>query len=689
MKNILFKLKNLKRTLLPSKKNFKQMLINLGPTFFQVIVAILVFLFVIITYNYDLFLNLQNLVADQFLYDNKTDSDIIILAIDDQSIQKYGRWPWDRDVLAQIQNKLNESEAKTIAWNLTFFEPSDEDSQLAEAFNSDKSVILAAQINPKWQSGYIEPLDEFLTENVETGYTNIKQDPDGKIRSMPLYAFDRNNVCRKNFALIMYEQHTGRIYDDPCRNGLPDIPLKNQNELIINYAGPPETFQTISVADFMEYDTIPGAMGNKTVIVGVTARYVQDYKLTPTSSSFMSGSEINGNIFYTLKNGNFLLSENNSHIILGFLFTSVLTLLIMKFQRPLVGSIITLSLINIYVLFALWQFSNGFIMDMIYLPIAGLIGWISQVVISFYFNKRAEEYVKGAFEHYVSKKVLTDLIEDKDKLSLGGESKNMTVLFSDIRKYTTFAEKTSAKKLVNITNDYLTRMSEIILKYDGYIDKYIGDEIMAFWGAPVDNPKHAYYACLAALNMTKELEKWKKEKKMGKRIFNMGIGINTGNMIVGNIGSENKFGYTVIGDSVNIGSRIEGLTKLYKAPIIISGETYKELKKTTDLYDPKDPEDKSLIVKKLDVVKVKGREHPVKLYELVGRYKDQKKKLDSIELFEQGLKLYQQGNWNKALNAFKKIENNDPAVDEFISRIKQMKKEKPKGWLGIWEIHTK
>ena len=674
---------------MPSKKKLQHTLVNIGPTFFQVIIAILVFLFAIITYNYNLLQNLQNLFTDQFLYNNKPDTDILLLAIDDKSLQKYGRWPWDRDILAQIQDKLNTSEAKAIAWNLTFFETSDTDSVLSQSLDSEIPVVLASQINPKWQSGYIEPIEEFLKDNVETGFINVKQDSDGKIRSIPLYAYDRNNICHKSFALVLYEQYIGRSYENPCENGLPGIPLKNKNEMIINYAGPPETFQTISVADFMEYDTIPGALKNKAIIVGVTARYLQDYQLTPTSSSFMSGTEIIGNILYTLKSGDFLKSEEHSYIYIGIFITSLITLLIMKFQRPLVGSILVLSMINVYVLIVLWQFSNGVIMDVVYVPVTGFLGWIAQMVIGFYFNKRAEEYVKGAFEHYVSKRVLTDLIRDKDKLSLGGESKKMTVIFSDIRRYTTFAEKTTAKKLVAITNDYLTNMSDIILKHDGYIDKYIGDEIMAFWGAPVDNPRHAYHACLAAIEMNKKLKEWKKDRKIGKNNFNMGIGINTGTMVVGNIGSENKFSYTVIGDSVNIGSRIEGLTKIYKVPAIISSDTYRELKKYGNIYDPKDPEDDSIIVKKLDIVKVKGRETPVTLYQLIGRYKDFKSNLSSIEKFEKALKYYQEGSWNKALNLFKSIENDDPAVSEFISRIEQMKKSRIKGWLGIWEIQTK
>lgn len=675
---------------LPNLKTFFIKVVNLGPSFFQIIITLIIILFVYIIYNYNLLSNLQNIFSDQFLYSNNIpDKDIIILAIDDKSLQQYGRWPWDRDVLAKIQNKLNGFNLKTVAWNMTFFEPTDKDDVLAESFNSKIPIILSSQINPKWQSGYVEPIETLKKENVDIGFVNIRADSDGKIRNTPLYEFDRNRICHKSFALVIYEKYTGRIYNNPCEYGLPDIPLENKNELIINYAGAPDTFQTISVADFLEYDTIPGVLENKIIIIGVTARYIQDYKLSPTSSAFMSGTEILGNIFYTIKNQRFIQREDSSQIILGIILIAIICFIILRFQNPLVGSILILGILNVYVLYVIWQFSNGIIMDIVYLPFTAIISWIIQIIITFYINKKSEEYVKGAFEHYVSKRVLNEIIKDKDKLSLGGESKKLTVLFSDIRKFTTYAEKISAKKLVIITNEYLNRMSKVILDNDGYIDKYIGDEIMAFWGAPIDNPKHAYLACITALNMRKELAQWKKEKRFDEKTFKTGIGINTGNMIVGNIGSDTKFSYTVLGDKVNLGSRLEGLTKIYKVPIIISGDTYNELEKQKFVYNPINPIKGSLIFRKLDVVKVKNREKLVALYELVSTYEDIGERLSKIETFEKGLYFYQKGDFNKALSIFNTLLNNDPAVKIFIKRINSLGRRKPKDWNGTWKIERK
>ncbi len=691
-KNILsFIKKQPKKRPVKAKKNqgLLQKISKLGPMFMQVLTAVIVFLIILVFFNYDLLDRLQDSIADTLLYKNTSDPEILIIAIDDKSLQEYGRWPWDRDIQAKIQEKLNYFNVKIVGWNITYFEPSDKDQALAESFNSDVPVILSSAINPSWQSGYVEPTEELQSENTTLGFVNLRSDKDGKIRSTPLYEYDRDDSCRKSFPLVMYEKYLGRSYKNPCETGTSGIPLENGNDLIINYAGPPGTIQTISVADFLEYDVIPESLKDKLVIVGVTAKTAQDYKLTPTSSSFMSSAEIMANALYTLKNGNFIYREDPEYVILGIFIVSAIIVFIMRFQKSLFGSIITFGVINIYILFAIWQFSNGMIMDIIYLPLAGITAWITQLVINFYINTQSELYIRGAFEHYVSRKVLNEIIKDQDKLSLGGETKVMTVLFSDIRKFTSLAEKMSAKKLVNLTNKYLNSMSNVILDNDGYIDKFIGDEIMAFWGAPIKDKDHAYNACITAINMMKELNKWKKEETINKKSFNMGIGINTGSMVVGNIGSEEKFSYTVLGDSVNLGSRLEELTKLYKVPIIISDSTYKQLKFNNKIYNPKNPRKKNLVFRELDTVQVKGRKTPVKIYELIGQYKTCEVRINDINKFENALKKYRNGKWTQAEKDFRKLEKKDPAVKVFLNRLENSNITKTKNWNGVWIMHKK
>lgn len=675
-----------------SIRSFIDVLAKRGRFFAQltrIIPGIIIFCIILVFFHYDLLGRVQDTIADQFVYSRSTDKDIILIAIDDESLQRYGRWPWDRDIFAQIQEKLEKFDLKVIAWDLSFTEPSEHDDEFTNSLESDIPVVLASELSPQWQSGYLAPLPEFQKDNVTMGYFNLQKDQDGKIRSTSLFEYDRNRNCHKSFPLVIYELYTGENYENPCEKGIEEIPLEDGNSLIVNYSGPPGSIQQIPVSDFLEFDVIPESLEGKVVIIGVTARGVQAYKLTSIDSALMSGGEILGNVFHTLKEGRFILREEGRYQVLGIFAIVFLTMLIMRFQRVLMGSILIFGLINIYLLFAVWNLSNGLIMDLIYLPFAGLATWVVQLSINYYMNRQEEVYLRSAFEHYVSAKVLDEIIKDREKLSLGGDSKKLTVLFSDLRNFTSFAEKIPPKELVVLTNEYLTIMSDVILKEDGFIDKYIGDEIMAFWGAPLEDRMHPYNACRAALNMMKRLGEWKKEKGFTKEDFNIGIGINTGTMIVGNMGSDKRFSYTILGDSVNLGSRLEGLTKTYKVPIIISEYTYSALEGKDKVYTRRNRKNDAFVLRELDIVKVKGRDNPVRLYELVGIYEDSHARLANIEKFERALREYRNSEWNKAGKMFEELLDEDPAAYELFSRIKLLREKKRKSWDGIWEMQTK
>lgn len=684
------------KSILDKKKVFQKLIrqntiiISLWNLVSAFIPALIITLIVIALLELKLLDGIQDSFADQLLYSGNGSTDVIILAIDDTSLQKIGRWPWDRDVIAQIQSKLEQYNPKVIAWDIGFFETSISDEKFSQALESDIETILASEIAPSVQYGYLSPISIFQKENVSYGYINLKPDRDGKIRSTHLFSQDIGGECRKSFSFSLYEKYSGLNFNNPCEHGLSDIPLINGNELIINYAGPPGTFLEISASEFLEKNVVPQAIENKAVIVGVTAKNLQDYKPTPTSSSFMTGAEIMGNIFHTLDSRNFLYRETLIQRIFAIFTLSIFTALLMRGQKIFLGSIITLAILNIYFLFTLWQFSNGIIMDIIYLPITGLVSWILQVIILYYKDKKNEEYIRGAFGQYVSEEILKEILKDPDKLALGGDSKIITVLFSDIRGFTTYAEKLSPKSLVDQTNDYLTKLSEVILRKNGFIDKFLGDGIMAFWGAPIDDPNHAYNACITAIEMSRGLKKWKKQSGQAQKEFNMGVGINTGKMVVGNIGSRKKFSYTVLGDSVNLGSRIEGLTKIYNVPIIISQNTYKRLVKTNKIFNPNYKKDGDLIIRELDTVRVKGRDAPVQLYEVIDIYKHvDKGKFRLIRKFEDALNCYKKGQWIKAKQLFEKLKDKDPAVDIFLERVEILSKQRSGNWDGIWRMQTK
>jgi adenylate cyclase len=273
------------------------------------------------------------------------------------------------------------------------------------------------------------------------------------------------------------------------------------------------------------------------------------------------------------------------------------------------------------------------------------------------------------------------MLKDPSKLKLGGDKKDLSVLFSDIRGFTTISEKLTPEELVHLLNEYLTAMTNVVFKYDGLLDKYMGDAIMAVFGAPLDQPDHPIRACRTALDMMEELkklqEKWAGE---GRPVLDIGVGINTGDMVVGNMGSEMRFDYTVMGDSVNLGSRLEGINKEYGTNIIISEYTYEAVK---DVF----------FCREMDSVRVKGKKRPVRIYELIGEKKDVETWGEAIRFFEDGLSKYKQGLWDKAIESFQKVlalRPSDASSRLYIERCQALKENPPEGpWDGVFTMTKK
>jgi adenylate cyclase len=294
---------------------------------------------------------------------------------------------------------------------------------------------------------------------------------------------------------------------------------------------------------------------------------------------------------------------------------------------------------------------------------------------------RSRKWITSVFGKYVSPLVIDNLIKNPDSINLGGEKRNITIFFSDIRGFTSISEKLSPEDLVHLLNEYLSEMTNIITGKEGLVDKFMGDAIMAFWGAPLEQPNHAEMACLSSLEMMEKLRqlqrKWKNE---GIPSFDIGIGLNSGDAIVGNMGSFNRFDYTAMGDNVNLASRLEGLNKLYGTNIIISEKTYNIVK---DKFE----------ARRLDLVRVKGKKKPILIYELLSiKGKLGKKQRDFVKLYEGGLDFYFKKKWKDAISTFQaalKI-SNEAACKVFIDRCKSFQKNMPpKDWDGVWEIKIK
>jgi len=422
---------------------------------------------------------------------------------------------------------------------------------------------------------------------------------------------------------------------------------------------------------------------NKIVLVGATAIGIYDLRVTPFGATY-PGVEIHATVIDNILHSNFLLHSSFTRFIdlCAIIIFGLLMGLIIPRLRAVTGIIFAIILLIVFVAFNMFIFSGYNVwLNLIYPALTMLVIYLGITVYRYITEEREKKKIRGAFQYYLTASVINEMLKDPSKLKLGGDKKDLSVLFSDIRGFTTISEKLSPEELVHLLNEYLTAMTDIVFKYDGTLDKYMGDAIMAVFGAPLDQPDHAKRACLTALDMMAELhrlqKKWQEE---GKPPLNIGIGINSGDMVVGNMGSQMRFDYTVMGDMVNLGSRLEGINKEYGSNIIFSEFTYNVVKD-------------AMCCRELDWVRVKGKKLPVKIYELLGEKKDEGRWKEFISKFEEGLALYRAAKWDEAIAAFReamKIKPEDAASQLYIERCKNLQENPPpEPWDGVFTMTRK
>lgn len=615
-----------------------------------------------------LFSNIQLKLTDS-LYGGKAPLDnIIIVAIDDKSLQELGRWPWGREQFVDAVNFLEN--AKVVGIDVAFFEKYNDkiDKALAEALKSSGNVVIPVEYASFNEADgrvigedLLYPVGELGKHAAGLGYVNVVTDRDGVTRAVNLDISDDYN----NFAEVVYNLYWK---DD----------MKPANRFLVNFVGKPGSFTTYSFTDVVNSRIEKEVFDGKLVLIGATAPDLHDDYFVPTSEGkAMPGVEIHANTIQTMITKRFLKNEQNWIVVVS-IFAFALLIAFLVHHYPLwLSSAASLLLILAYVFVSVKIFDFGVIMNFVYAPLAILISYVSIMGYSYVSEQKAKKKIMGAFGKYVSPVIVERIMKHPETLNLGGERKNITVLFSDIRGFTTISEKLTPHKLVSLINGYLTAMTSIIIKHNGLVDKFIGDAIMAFWNAPLNQPKHAERACAAALEMLEKLKELQKkwERKKLPRI-EIGVGINTGEAVIGNMGSQDRFDYTAMGDNINMGSRLEGLTKQYGVGVIISETTYSKVKK-------------EFAARKLDAVRVKGKTKPIFIYELVcAKNELTNKKADLIRHYESGLKLYFARKWDGAIKEFRNVK--DSAAMELILRCKTFKNTPPpNNWDGSWVMKTK
>lgn len=610
-------------------------------------------------------------IADSLYTNNNPSDQIVIIAIDEKSIskQELGRfYDWPRTYYAKTIENLNE--AKAIGIDLFFTEESEtitrdellktqnleiydpflshpNDLKLADALNDKVTIARIAQ----------DPNLKIFEEKANIGVVNVEADSDGIVRRLN---------PKDSFASVISQVNPP------------------YEEMLINYYGDPGSYKRISFSDVYNDNFNREDIKDKIVLLGVTTpKVAQDHKPTPKNTAQpMAGIEIHANAIQTMLNGDYLENQTQSSQIMFIVAICLILALALAFLNIWIGIGITVAIAGLYYGAAHLAYKNGLILNLIYPFIAILFTYFGEILYKYFAELREKKYVKGAFSKYLSPSVMTSVLNNPETLHLGGTKKEVTVFFSDIKGFTTISEQFDPEVLIGIVNEYLSAMTEIVMQNEGTLDKYVGDAIVAYFGAPIDQPDHARRACETALQMREKLaelnKKWLAE---GKPELDFRVGINTGDVIVGNVGSEKRFDYTIMGDNVNLGSRLEGANKKYETNVMISESTYAAVE---GVYD----------MRELDILRVKGKKRPVRVFQLMARpgmLSEIGRNL--MEPYNKGLKLYRERKFDLAYGEFVRalqIYPEDGPSKIYKQRCEILRNYPPRAdWDGVFEMHEK
>jgi adenylate cyclase len=466
-----------------------------------------------------------------------------------------------------------------------------------------------------------------------------------------------------------------------------EIPL-DDGEFLINYFGKPFSQKMVSFVDVFKENADPSVFKDKIVLIGATAKKLRDFSFTPNSTETkMPNIEIHANAVQTILEEKFLKNQSLLSQIATAAAISILGSLALVFMNIWFGIAFALILALLYYFgFAPLMYRSGTIVNMIYPLIAVVLIFFGSIIYKYFAELRQKRYIKNAFGKYLSGDVLNEVLKDPNMLHRHGVKREVTVFFTDIAGFASIAEKITREQspevLLELVNDYLGVMTEIVMRHKGTLDKYVGDAIVAYFGAPVKHSDHALKACKVALEMRRKLPplkaKWKKKADVE---IDFRVGINTGEVIIGNVGAEERFDYTMMGDEVNLGSRLEGANKKYKTNIMISESTYDQVR---DYF----------IARRLDILRVKGKDNPVQVYELLGKKGSiGEKGMQLLEHYNKGMDLYMSRDFKAACGEFKKaldIYPEDGPSKVYLQRCDVLSDfPPPKGWDGVFTMKSK
>jgi adenylate cyclase len=619
---------------------------------------------------------------------------VAIFYVDEKALADMSdlKWPWPREVYSYAIDFCRRGGARAVVFDIFYSEDSvygvDDDLAFANSITRNppayfvlflsgaeprregdfneilaKSAIPYRGSPPRWISSSNSlasmPIPPLVPKAAGFGNAQIPPDEDGVYRRTDLLSLLGGSVvpsiALKVVADALDVKNISEERNGDIRIGDVVVPHDEDGRMLVNYYGGVDTFPSYSLSDVIISDNdirdgrnpvlSPDAVKDKVVVIGLAAPGLYDMKSTPFSRTY-PGSEVHATVIENLLTADFITPVPRAANLVLIAVCSLLAATILmrvssswKLASAIAGLVILLAFASVA------AFAKGVWMPVVAPVGAVLMSSFLTIFLKFMTEGRKKREIRRAFMQYLSPEVVRELSEHPEKLALGGMKKEITVFFSDIADFTTISERTPPEALVEKLNEYFSVMTEILHRHGGTLDKYIGDAVMAFWNAPLDAPEHALLAVRASLEIQEALEK--------KNLFSSRIGIHTNEAIVGNIGSNIRFNYTAIGDTVNLASRLEGMNKNYGTKIIMSGDTRMRAGGMIE-------------ARRIGLVRVKGRNEPVGIFEPLGekgRYGHLSASL--LEGFHAALDMFESGRFKEAGDAFRRVaEDSDDAVSK-------------------------
>ncbi len=674
--------------------------------------------------------------ARLFARPGKETSQVVTILLDQKSLD-WGKdvngltWPWPRELYGIIADFCRRGGAKALIVDVLYTEPSsngvEDDQRFAAGLAGNGAVVAAMQLSAEkgkgavaaWPEGLpvsglqIEGLEQWLAsctprsivfQSVQPpiaelypavrffANTNLPADPtDGVYRREPLFAvFDGKVVPSEALAAWQVGRAgAAALSIQPGRLAVGDlvVPIDSDGRAILRYRGPTLTHANHNAAEVLQAAQqiaegqtpalLPDAFKDKYVLFGFTATGLFDLKPTPMGGLY-PGVEVNATMLDNLLSGDFMRPSSTASTVLLLLALCIgAGVAVSSVSRVGWSILIYVAFLPLAPALGFAAYGMGYWLQTVALELGVVVSLVGASLASYATEGQQKRYLKGAFKQYLSPAVIEQLIAHPERLTLGGERRELTIFFSDVQGFTTISEKLSPEDLTTLLNEYLSAMTDIIQEEGGTIDKYEGDAIIAFWNAPLPQDDHAVRGVRAALRCQAKLAEMRPgfRARIGKDML-MRVGMNSGPAVVGNMGSKTRFDYTMLGDQVNLAARLEGINKQFGTYTMISAAVVQKIAG-------------AFPARELSRVAVVGRKEPVTVYEPM-LPEERAARGQALEVFDRGLKEFYAGRFAEARRIFDGISAVDPAAASYIRKCQALESSPPsEAWNGVWVMTEK